>query len=53
MEQVPFTALKIVEQLRNKDERIVVLENQNAMILSQLAKNQKVTEKMRHRLNDL
>ncbi|KAF3590643.1 hypothetical protein DY000_02027681 [Brassica cretica] len=35
--QVPYTDLMILEQLHNKDERIVALEEQNATILSENA----------------
>ncbi|KAF2574696.1 hypothetical protein F2Q70_00005087 [Brassica cretica] len=35
--QVPYTDLMILEQLQNKDERIVALEEQNATILSENA----------------
>ncbi|KAF3554077.1 hypothetical protein F2Q69_00014958 [Brassica cretica] len=35
--QVPYTDPMILEQLQNKDERIVALEEQNATILSENA----------------
>uniref|UniRef100_A0A0D3ALN2 Uncharacterized protein n=1 Tax=Brassica oleracea var. oleracea TaxID=109376 RepID=A0A0D3ALN2_BRAOL len=51
--QVPYTDPMILEQLQNKDERIVALEEQNATILAQLESQKKTNAEILEKLDRL
>ena len=53
--QAPFAPpdLMIIQQLQNKDDRIVALETQNARILAELAGQKKTNEEILEKMKRL
>ncbi|KAG2322749.1 hypothetical protein Bca52824_015962, partial [Brassica carinata] len=43
---------ELVEQLKNKDDQIKALENENAMMLAELAESQRLMAEMKQKLGN-